>query len=121
MAASKKSVASSVKRPISRKRIRANRRNARKSTGPKSAEGKRIVSRNALVHGLRSQHFPVLPYENSAEYREFEEAMERDLYPQGILQRQVVHQITQIAGIRRSFQEICVIWYTTCRWRIPCG
>src|SRR2546423_4387110 len=108
MAASKKSVAagSTVKRPISRKRIRANRRNAKKSTGPKSAEGKRIVSRNALLHGLRSQHFPLLPYENSAEYREFEEAMERDCYPQGILQRQVVYQITQISWKLRRIPDI---------------
>ena len=106
MAASKKSLASTVKRPISRKRIRANRRNAKKSTGPKSAEGKRIVSRNALTHGLRSQHFPVLPYENSAEYREFEEAMERDCYPQGILQRQVVFQITQISWKLRRIPAI---------------
>jgi hypothetical protein len=106
MATSKKSVASAVKRPISRKRIRANRRNAKKSTGPKSVEGKRIVSRNALTHGLRSQHFPVLPYEDSAEYREFEEAMERDCYPQGILQRQVVHQITQISWKLRRIPAI---------------
>jgi hypothetical protein len=106
MAASKKSAASTVKRPISRKRIRANRRNSKKSTGPKTAEGKRIVSRNALVHGLRSQHFPVLPYENSAEYREFEEAMERDCYPQGILQRQVVYQITQISWKLRRIPAI---------------
>ena len=108
MAASKKSVAavSSVKRPISRKRVRANRRNAKKSTGPKTAEGKRIVSRNALVHGLRSQHFPILPYENTAEYREFEEAMERDCYPRGILQRQVVHQITQISWKLRRIPAI---------------
>jgi hypothetical protein len=92
--------------PISRKRIRANRRNAKKSTGPKTAEGKRIVSRNALVHGLRSQHFPLLPYEDSAEYREFEEAMERDCYPQGVLQRQVVHQITQISWKLRRIPAI---------------
>src|SRR3954454_8840151 len=110
MAASKKPVASSVessvKHPIARKRIRANRRNARKSTGPKTAEGKRIVSCNALVHGFRSQHFPLLPYEDSAEYREFEEAMERDCYPQGILQRQVVYQITQISWKLRRIPEI---------------
>src|SRR2546429_2780358 len=106
MAASKTSAASSVKRPITRRRIRANRRNARKSTGPKSAKGKRIVSRNALTHGLRSQHFPILPYENSAEYREFEEAMERDCYPQGILQRQVVFQITQISWKLRRIPAI---------------
>src|SRR5947207_15190889 len=91
MAASKKSVASTVKRPMSRKRIRANRRNAKRSTGPTSAESKRVVSRNALVHGLRSQHFPILPYEHSAEYRQFEEAIERSCLPQGILQQQADH------------------------------
>lgn len=36
----------------SRARFVANRRNAAKSTGPKSPVGKRIASRNALKHGL---------------------------------------------------------------------
>ena len=33
-------------------KIRANRRNSRKSTGPKTRAGKRIVARNARHHGL---------------------------------------------------------------------
>lgn len=33
-------------------RIRANRQNAQASTGPKSANGKAIVARNAIRHGL---------------------------------------------------------------------
>ena len=37
----------------SRRLAAANRRNARKSTGPRTAEGKRSVARNALRHGLR--------------------------------------------------------------------
>jgi hypothetical protein len=36
----------------SQKQVEANRRNARKSTGPKSAEGKARSSRNAVTHGL---------------------------------------------------------------------
>ena len=32
----------------------ANRKNAKKSTGPKTAKGKAISSQNALKHGLRS-------------------------------------------------------------------
>lgn len=36
----------------SEKQIRANRANARKSTGPKSLQGLARSSRNALVHGL---------------------------------------------------------------------
>lgn len=33
-------------------RTLANRRNARRSTGPKSSSGKAIVARNAFQHGL---------------------------------------------------------------------
>jgi hypothetical protein len=36
----------------SAKAIAANRRNARRSTGPRTAAGKRKVARNALRHGL---------------------------------------------------------------------
>ena len=34
------------------KQIEANRRNARNSTGPRSASGKKRASRNAFSHGL---------------------------------------------------------------------
>jgi hypothetical protein len=37
----------------SEKQIQANRRNARKSTGPKTPEGKDAVRLNANKHGLR--------------------------------------------------------------------
>ena len=37
----------------SRRLAAANRRNARQSTGPRTAQGKRSVARNAVRHGLR--------------------------------------------------------------------
>ena len=39
------------------KQIEANRRNARKSTGPRSASGKKRTSRNAFSHGLSRPMF----------------------------------------------------------------
>ncbi len=48
------------KLPLSEKRLAANRANARKSTGPRSPEGKRRASRNNTRHGLYSAevHLP---------------------------------------------------------------
>ena len=49
---SKIKVAVTLAMKASEKKIVANRRNAQKSTGPKSARGKRAVSQNARRHGL---------------------------------------------------------------------
>jgi hypothetical protein len=43
-----------IKRPISPRKLEANRRNAQKSTGPRTAEGKAKSSRNSYTHGLYS-------------------------------------------------------------------
>jgi hypothetical protein len=48
---------------VSEKQLAANRRNAEKSTGPKSAEGKSNSSRNNLRHGLTG-HISLLPTED---------------------------------------------------------
>ena len=51
------------------KQIEANRRNAKRSKGPTSDEGKRKSSRNALKHGLTAKDL-LLPHENPAEFQE---------------------------------------------------
>ncbi len=43
--------------------IKANQQNSKKSTGPKTAEGKYIASQNALLHGILSTQ-TILPDEN---------------------------------------------------------
>lgn len=43
------------------KQIKANTKNAKASTGPNTAHGKHVVSRNAIQHGVLSQ-LPVLPH-----------------------------------------------------------
>jgi len=40
------------KKPISEARLRANRENSQRSTGPRTARGKRYSRRNAVTHGL---------------------------------------------------------------------
>ena len=45
---------------VSEAKLAANRRNAQKSTGPRSAEGKRVSSRNAVTHGLRAETLVLL-------------------------------------------------------------
>ena len=54
----------------SQKQIEANKLNALKSTGPKTPEGKVIVSKNATTHGLRAQH-TVIDSESQTEFNEF--------------------------------------------------
>jgi hypothetical protein len=42
------------------KQTQANRRNAQKSTGPKTPEGKAAVRHNALKHGLLAERVLVI-------------------------------------------------------------
>ena len=46
--------------------IKANQQNAQKSTGPQTAEGKTVVSQNAIKHGLFTDS--VIKGENQADY-----------------------------------------------------
>jgi hypothetical protein len=46
------------------KQLEANRRNAKKSTGPRSAEGKATARRNALKSGIDAQAETMLPFED---------------------------------------------------------
>src|SRR5262249_5150540 len=80
---------------ISQKKLEANRRNAEKSTGPKTPEGKERSSQNGLTHGLTSKKCPIWPGENEEEYRELQDALTRDLKPRGAMQREMVEDIVQ--------------------------
>ena len=54
----------------SQKQLEANRRNARKSTGPNTPEGKAIASANSLKHGLCSERV-LVPGEDAEEFAQF--------------------------------------------------
>jgi len=63
------------------KQIEANRRNALKSTGPRTLQGKAVVSLNSLRHGLRARTV-VLPGESLHEFYELCDDLEAEWQPQ---------------------------------------
>ena len=71
---------------------RANKRNAQKSTGPKTDQGKQTCAQNALKHGLRSQH-PVIPGEDPGEYQHKLDQLRADIQPVNSLEDSLVEQI----------------------------
>src|SRR5215210_7832905 len=74
------------------KKTQANRRNALKSTGPKTAEGKAAVRLNALRHGLRSEEI-LLPGEDEEALTELDERLREELQPVGELENLLVDRI----------------------------
>jgi len=86
---------------ISQKQLQANRRNALKSTGPKTAEGKAIVARNAMTHGLRAQHV-LIEGESEEEFEQFREAMVAYYEQVEVLEESLVAKI--IVGFWRQWR-----------------
>ena len=81
---------------ISSKKLEANRRNALKSTGPKTKEGKLFASQNALKHGLNAEKFLVI-CENLEEVNAFIERMMDYLKPKGVSQEIIAEKIIELA------------------------
>ena len=67
---------------ISEKAHDANVRNAQKSTGPKTPEGKAAVRFNAYTYGLRTRE-TLLPDENAADYFRLWDEFEAEWHPIG--------------------------------------
>ena len=71
---------------ISEKQQQANRGNAKRSTGPKTPEGKAAVQFNALTYGLRARAL-FLPTEDFDEYNQHWAAFEAEWQPQTPIER----------------------------------
>ena len=71
---------------------KANRKNARQSTGPSTPEGKARSSQNATTHGLFARDV-VLPDENPQEFLDSIAELEQELGAVGGFERRLVHYI----------------------------
>jgi hypothetical protein len=79
----------------SARQIAANRRNATKSTGPKSAQGEERSRHNALRHGLTAETV-IGALEDAEDYRAFEEAIAAGFDAQSAVERELV---LRLAGL----------------------
>ena len=70
-----------IKKTVSDKVITANRKNARKSTGPLSAVAKSALKYRAVKHGLLTKALSFRNNEEKAEFRELAAQLEEDLKP----------------------------------------
>jgi len=76
------------------KQIKANRQNAQKSTGPKTDEGKKAVSQNAVKHGLFAES--VIKGENEADYEAFHDEMLAELAPVGMVELMLAERVVSL-------------------------
>ncbi len=71
-----------------------NRINALKSTGPKTEDGKRRSSLNALRHGFTS-HVVVMPYEDLEAFKSFEAKCHKMYAPIGDLEKEATQSLAE--------------------------
>src|SRR3954453_21058912 len=84
------------------KQIEANRRNARRSTGPVTEDGKLRSRRNAVRHGLTAETV-IRALEDAEDYRAFEAAVTADYDAQSAVERELVLRLASLLWrIRRA-------------------
>ena len=77
------------------RQIESNRRNAQKSTGPKTDDGKSRASRSAVRHGLTAETVMKL-LEDPDDYRAFEQAVTADYDAQTAVERELVLRLASL-------------------------
>ncbi len=76
--------------------ILANRRNAQKSTGPRSREGKTAVSQNAVQHGLSARQ-AIISSESQADFDLYREQMLAELAPASPMESMLAERIVTLS------------------------
>jgi hypothetical protein len=93
------------------KQILANRRNAQKSSGATSPEGKATVAQNSRKHGLTGR-FTVMPGENQESFDNLFEQFMLDEKPVGSVEIELVRKMAEHTWLRERAarcQEACFV------------
>jgi hypothetical protein len=85
--------------------IQANRLNAQKSTGPRTAEGKAAASQNAVKHGLLAEQV-VIHGEDPAEFDLYREGMLAELAPEGVVEAMLAERAVSLAWRLRRAERL---------------
>ncbi len=83
----------------------ANRRNAKRSTGPKTESGKSVARKNAITHGLTSTHV-VIRGEDQGEFEELRKNLEEEIEPVGVQEFDLVETIAICMWRRRRIYRM---------------
>lgn len=87
------------------KQLMANQRNALKSTGPRTEEGKAVVCQNAVRHGILCQEIPIDENEGTT-FNEFSSRLFLQLNPVGDFEHFIVDRIVSCAWRLRRIVHI---------------
>jgi hypothetical protein len=76
--------------------ILANRQNAQRSTGPRTAEGKAVISQNPVKHGLTA-HQDVISSESQADFDLYRDRMLAELAPASPMESMLAERIVSLS------------------------
>ena len=105
---------------ISERKKQANRRNAQRSTGPKTTRGKSISRLNSLKHGLLARtvpirNFPILQISEQKDLEEILSDLNLELCPEGRIEAMLVEriancyfQLSRVARCQTAHVEIAM-------------
>ena len=87
--------------------ILANRRNSKKSTGPKKRQGKADVSQNAVKHGLFARQ-TVISSENQDDFCLERDRILSDLVPESPMESMLAERIVILSWRLQRVDQLCL-------------
>lgn len=100
---------------IGEAKLEANRQNAQKSTGPKTPQGKAVVSKNAMKHELLSKEV-LMAHESKADFLAFARKMQAELLPMSELEELLVDRIISTVWRLRRAIAIETMYFEREKW-----